>query len=239
MTAHRLQGATVDRTHVLGSDELYREWGYTALSRHRDHATFHVTSAEPQRALPGLESSDHLEPVDVRHLERSRAQQLASGREKGLSEVVDVRDLSSSMPAEARRLHRADSEHRIAAEELAAAQARIAEAERALAATGPFRRAARAAIETRLEAQRLAIDHWSAEITRTAEQLAIGNATAATWLEQHGEDLHDLGIDVTARSPVELIDAVNLLADARDVRTPDSGPLHPAEIEFEGYAPDV
>ena len=31
LTAHRAQGATVDRAFVLGSDELYREWGYTAL----------------------------------------------------------------------------------------------------------------------------------------------------------------------------------------------------------------
>jgi ATP-dependent exoDNAse (exonuclease V) alpha subunit len=44
-TAHRAQGATVDQTFVLGSDELYREWGYTALSRHRQSARFYVTAA--------------------------------------------------------------------------------------------------------------------------------------------------------------------------------------------------
>jgi ATP-dependent exoDNAse (exonuclease V) alpha subunit len=27
LTAHAAQGATVDRSFVLGSDELYREWG--------------------------------------------------------------------------------------------------------------------------------------------------------------------------------------------------------------------
>ncbi len=43
-TAHRAQGATVDRAFVLGSDELYREWGYTALSRHRHEARFYVTA---------------------------------------------------------------------------------------------------------------------------------------------------------------------------------------------------
>jgi ATP-dependent exoDNAse (exonuclease V) alpha subunit len=36
LTAHLAQGSTVDRAFVLGSDELYREWGYTALSRHRE-----------------------------------------------------------------------------------------------------------------------------------------------------------------------------------------------------------
>jgi ATP-dependent exoDNAse (exonuclease V) alpha subunit len=30
---------------VLGSDELYREWGYTALSRHRTEARFYVSAS--------------------------------------------------------------------------------------------------------------------------------------------------------------------------------------------------
>jgi Ti-type conjugative transfer relaxase TraA len=56
MTAHRAQGATVDRAFVLGSDDLYREWGYTALSRHRQEARFYVNlGREAQLALPGLD----------------------------------------------------------------------------------------------------------------------------------------------------------------------------------------
>jgi len=43
-TAHRAQGTTVDRAFVLGSDELYREWSYTALSRHRGEARFYITA---------------------------------------------------------------------------------------------------------------------------------------------------------------------------------------------------
>jgi ATP-dependent exoDNAse (exonuclease V) alpha subunit len=38
-TAHKAQGATVDQAFVLGSQEAYREWGYAALSRHRDEST--------------------------------------------------------------------------------------------------------------------------------------------------------------------------------------------------------
>jgi ATP-dependent exoDNAse (exonuclease V) alpha subunit len=63
LTAHRAQGATVDRAFVLGSDELYREWGYTALSRHRIDARFYVTATatylnQPPAALqPGPEAT--------------------------------------------------------------------------------------------------------------------------------------------------------------------------------------
>jgi Ti-type conjugative transfer relaxase TraA len=84
MTAHRAQGATVDRTFVLGSEETYREWGYTALSRHREEARFYISGGElglkDDRAIdrdcaPGPDPvGDGLRRV----LGRSRAQQLAT-----------------------------------------------------------------------------------------------------------------------------------------------------------------
>ncbi len=79
ITAHRAQGATVDAAFVLGSDELYREWGYTALSRHRGVARFYV-SARPAflndaPALPG--TPDDVTRRVVEMLQGSRAQRLA------------------------------------------------------------------------------------------------------------------------------------------------------------------
>ena len=80
ITAHRAQGATVDRTFVLGSDELYREWGYTALSRHRDEARFYVT-ATPGVPQPGARAAARpttTSPARVaRMLDDSRAEHLA------------------------------------------------------------------------------------------------------------------------------------------------------------------
>ncbi|TML03360.1 MAG: hypothetical protein E6G41_13830, partial [Actinobacteria bacterium] len=79
MTAHRVQGATVDKTFVLGSDECYREWGYTALSRHRDSAHFYVTAPAPflnREALDLVEHEDLLEAIE-RTLDDSHRKELA------------------------------------------------------------------------------------------------------------------------------------------------------------------
>src|SRR5206468_2540367 len=79
VTAHRAQGATVDRAFVLGSDELYREWGYTALSRHREEARYYVNDGDdlqprlPNLDVPGQERDD----VPLDPLRRERAKQLA------------------------------------------------------------------------------------------------------------------------------------------------------------------
>jgi ATP-dependent exoDNAse (exonuclease V) alpha subunit len=77
LTAHRAQGSTVDRVFVLGSEELYREWGYTALTRRRDAAFFYVNGAESQLELPGVEAADGA-PADLLDpLRRSRAKATA------------------------------------------------------------------------------------------------------------------------------------------------------------------
>src|SRR3954469_7670683 len=76
LTAHPAQGATVDRAFVLGSEELYREWGYTALSRHREEARFYV-SATPtflnRASVPVSTAADAAREV-TRTLSASRAQ---------------------------------------------------------------------------------------------------------------------------------------------------------------------
>jgi len=78
-TAHALQGASVDHAFVLGSEDLYREWGYTALTRHRQEAHFYLHSeAQETRPLPGLEpESDPVAEALQSLLARSRAKTLA------------------------------------------------------------------------------------------------------------------------------------------------------------------
>ena len=91
-TAHRAQGATVDREFVLGSDELYREWGYTALSRHRDAARFYVpaTPAFLNAAPEPLREADLPRRV-ARMLEASRAVPRAARRGPGWAAAAAAR----------------------------------------------------------------------------------------------------------------------------------------------------
>lgn len=76
MTAHRAQGTTVDRTFVLGSEELYREWGYTALTRHRDEPHYYANLASSQMML-GMDEEADLESQQLTALERQRQKRLA------------------------------------------------------------------------------------------------------------------------------------------------------------------
>jgi hypothetical protein len=64
---------------VLGSDEAYREWGYTALSRHRDSAHFYVTAPAPflNRKAPDVSKLDDLLEVIERTLDDSHHKELA------------------------------------------------------------------------------------------------------------------------------------------------------------------
>jgi hypothetical protein len=76
----------VDRTFVLGSGGLYREWGYTALSRHRHEARFYVT-----RSDLGLDADRAPEPDPVtaglaRLLGRSQAEETASAQLRRLTD---------------------------------------------------------------------------------------------------------------------------------------------------------
>jgi conjugative relaxase-like TrwC/TraI family protein len=145
LTAHAAQGATVDQSFVLGSDELYREWGYTALSRHRDQARFYVVSpGSVERALPGLESERDAVSEDV-------AAMLSPSRRKELA--LDVLDRSGLSPAE-RAAHGARVE-------MERAQERIAAMREERTALGRLQRARRAAIDQDIARQEESIERWS------------------------------------------------------------------------------
>jgi conjugative relaxase-like TrwC/TraI family protein len=148
LTAHAAQGATVDRSFVLGSDELYREWGYTALSRHREQARFYVVSpGSVERALPGLDPDRDAVAEDV-------AAMLSPSHRKELA--LDVADRASVRNGQRVRLE--------AQREIDAAQRRIeamrAEQER----VGRLRRSRRSELDREILRQEEAVERWSAQV---------------------------------------------------------------------------
>ena len=82
MTVHKAQGITVDRSFVLGTDDLYREMGYVAMSRGR-HGDHLYIVAEPTREIEPLHGSS-VERTNEENLaaalSTSKAQTMATDR---------------------------------------------------------------------------------------------------------------------------------------------------------------
>ncbi|MDQ6807473.1 MAG: relaxase domain-containing protein [Actinomycetota bacterium] len=57
-TVYKAQGATVEHAHFLGSEDVYREEGYTGLTRSREESHFYLLSSNEERTLPGLARDD-------------------------------------------------------------------------------------------------------------------------------------------------------------------------------------
>jgi conjugative relaxase-like TrwC/TraI family protein len=93
-TIHKAQGQTVDRAFVLGSDTLYQEAGYVALSRGRAENRIYVVGSEPR---PEAHAPEARPPGPVEALTHSlkatRAQQLAV--DAGIDRSAIRRDLDA------------------------------------------------------------------------------------------------------------------------------------------------
>jgi conjugative relaxase-like TrwC/TraI family protein len=183
LTAHAAQGATVDRSFVLGSDELYREWGYTALSRHRDQARFYVVSpGSVERALPGLEADrDALSEDVVAMLTPSRRKELA----------LDVLDRAGGGAT--------DRAVREAHEEIERAQQRIATMREERAELGRLQRSRRAAVDEDIARQEQAIERWSAQADAIAPAAPSPREQAAEPTALSPPDLHDARVALVDR----------------------------------------
>lgn len=72
MTAHKAQGMTVDRAHVVVSGEEEREWAYVALSRHRETVHIYATNEALGKDAQSLERAEA-----AHHLGRAESKDLA------------------------------------------------------------------------------------------------------------------------------------------------------------------
>jgi len=79
ITGHKSQGMTTGRAFVLGTEELYREWGYVGLSRGRVENRLYVVAPEPHERDEYAPHEPRREPLEAitGALGRSRAQHMA------------------------------------------------------------------------------------------------------------------------------------------------------------------
>lgn len=81
ITGHKAQGMTTGTVLVLGTEDLYREWGYTALSRGQRDNRLYLTGAIPtERAEFAPSADEKRDPLyaAITALQRSRAELLAT-----------------------------------------------------------------------------------------------------------------------------------------------------------------
>ncbi|MDP8932132.1 MAG: relaxase domain-containing protein [Actinomycetota bacterium] len=191
ITGHKAQGLTMDHIFVLGSPELYREWGYVALSRGRHTNRLYV--------CPGV-GDDELHqhapepPVDqitsvAGRLRRSRAQQ-------------PVSDEIFEQDAQWRQLHA-----RLHAPDIARRQ-RLAERRGALLEDRERIHDRLAAIVQQLDRQHGSLARWRNRHERA--RLEGDHETRSAWLDSIDTQLRQVDAEL-ASLPTE-----HEIADLRD-----------------------
>jgi Ti-type conjugative transfer relaxase TraA len=223
LTAHAAQGATVDRAFVLGSDDLYREWGYTALTRHREEARFYLVSpGSVERALPGLEpeSDDLLQDL---------TEMLGDSRQKSLA--IDVLGDEPLPDADAREgllagYHAIVASERRGANELAAAEAARAESEARVAVlreeratVGPFQRHLRSELDIEISANEAACDRWATLAEERRERAVAVRVEREAWLDSNAPALRNALARELASQQHTSLERENALRDLIAERT--------------------
>jgi conjugative relaxase-like TrwC/TraI family protein len=97
VTGHVAQGLTTDRAFVLASDELYREWAYTAMSRGRVSNRLYLVAAAPRvrdEIAPRARSTVDAELLAT--LRQSRRQRLALDVERDGQVIPGGREQASA-----------------------------------------------------------------------------------------------------------------------------------------------
>jgi conjugative relaxase-like TrwC/TraI family protein len=198
ITANGIQGGTTQRSYVLGSEELYQEWGYVAFSRHRVETRFYVTAPdvpEHEQLQLGAEPGDPLRDI-VRALGQSRAKELAIDvqatgemrampHERLVSETEHLRSTLERAPGQRADIDAVDAQRARTADELANARVAVTDAEDRLRDTG-WRE--RGIARERLHGARSAVETWQTrldDLDAQRDQLVARAGDPDAWLEAH------------------------------------------------------
>jgi len=191
LTAHKAQGETVDRAFVLGSDELYREWGYTALSRHRDEARFYLVSpGSTERNLPNPEPGpDVITERLVSMLGESRIQRLATDQLQPATpaETKERQTLVASMLKLDLKTRQAAEDADRARTRSAGTRERVDRNTTARQELGLFARRERTELAERINRDRANLTRDQTEIQTLSDTHDTAVERQLTWLADHGD----------------------------------------------------
>jgi conjugative relaxase-like TrwC/TraI family protein len=175
ITGHKAQGLTCDHTYTLGTETLYREWGYVAMSRGRlTNQLYHGTAVDDEGALHHhvhLDDNDEEASLTSR-LRRTRAEMPvgpALAQVASAWQALDARLDQIDIPA-LREMHRAfdqlDERREQLLETVERLQRRLADEGR-----GGLSRLRRRRAINELEAQVQGVTTSLADVTRRLESV--------------------------------------------------------------------
>jgi conjugative relaxase-like TrwC/TraI family protein len=160
LTGHAAQGITVDRAHVLLSDQgALQEWGYVACSRARFETRLYLADRDALDRSTPLRQPDPIAPPEraVRALQRSSAEPLALDQRKS-------RD--ATLKRLAQQQGQLDRQHEHTSAQLARVQSELQHLHR-------WNRGRRAQLETEIARHEKALDRCEAkaeQLRRTSER---------------------------------------------------------------------
>jgi hypothetical protein len=233
-TIHKAQGATYDRVLMLGDDRLYRQAGYTGLSRGRHRNDIYLVVDDDREHDPELErhgAIDEDHPVErfVRALSRDGAKLMASDERD--SDRVDttseplsglwarrdrlVHELAQSAPPDTAK----KTENALEVARAKEAQATITRGiheERVEALRGPRHRRDRAEARRQLDWAVANEDRRRADREELEAVAAAGLRTDNKWLSGHRDEVKEV-----AGLEFEIARRVRLAGRAAEVDRPD------------------
>ena len=230
MTVHKSQGMTAERTYVLGSAELYRELGYTALSRHRDECRFYLNGGDPSEQLElevAGEERDKVFAQMERAMGRSRAQEMAldvHDRDEALRRLPDdelaaragrLSDLLDSYPAAARDAERHAGDLARLGEKITGARDRLDAARAQRHGLGLLARRERSELDERIAHQGQVLAANQADYDERAQLVTAGRMAGDEWVERRGMELAEATVverELLARRAELYEDAIAMAA---------------------------
>lgn len=143
LTVYKAQGATVDRAHFIGSEDVYREEGYTALTRSRQESRFYLVDHHEPTPMFGRDAGDEVGRL-LRSMGQSRAKEFAtavmerstSARKLGDEPLRERADEFARLTIDERRQQRQREELRRDARYLEGARERLQRTEQTIADRG-------------------------------------------------------------------------------------------------------